>query len=442
MQATEISYTFHPVGQGVFSSGAIVPIEKTNNPFWWVFDCGTCKKSHFEHIETEVEILAQRIGGRRASQKPKIDLVFISHFDEDHVNGLLRLLERFNVGRLIFPFVSLYERLLIALPKKNDPRRKGDILHRWQRFILNPTGYIESNRDVSVDRVSIVPSSGTEGPSEPADADGEPVSWGDGDPVVISPLPAPPPDEVSRTDDMFSSRIRIEWLAPSTTLKIGNFWEFVPYNRSSPASRLTPEFIPKIKDCTSQLLKAKDPIEQEKLQNEIIELYGERFGTRHLQKNHISLFVYAGPIQKSEKIYDWVIIGPTTVHASILPWVIHTQLFTLGKSLTDRLAKALLLTGDGYLENPTQLRKMIAYFGAHRIELAKVLQVMHHGARTSWHPGVAAALAPEHSIFCAYPHGCYYHPHRLVFQDFEQYGPRICGAERTDGFSLYQLVFS
>ncbi|WP_369582293.1 hypothetical protein [Kingella oralis] len=67
--------TFHPVGQGAFYSERFYLND--NNIANIVYDCGsdTCKKTH-PKIKSEIEKL----------KDSNIDILFISHFDEDHIN--------------------------------------------------------------------------------------------------------------------------------------------------------------------------------------------------------------------------------------------------------------------------------------------------------------------------------------------------------------------
>lgn len=68
--------TFHSVGQGAFYS------EDFDN-FKMVYDCGSYKNKDL--IENEVK--------NSFDTKEVIDAVFVSHFHEDHINGLEFLLK-------------------------------------------------------------------------------------------------------------------------------------------------------------------------------------------------------------------------------------------------------------------------------------------------------------------------------------------------------------
>src|SRR5690606_22385044 len=147
----DVLYNFHPVGQGVFSSGMIKPTDGSSKCFWWVFDCGTHLVKHRVRRDDEIENLAAMIGTPSAGRRPRIDLIFISHFDKDHVNGLLKLLERFEVGRLVIPFIPLHKRLVIAF-SGNSPQQPQP----WQLFTLAPSLFVQDRGYIQIDRLTVV----------------------------------------------------------------------------------------------------------------------------------------------------------------------------------------------------------------------------------------------------------------------------------------------
>ncbi|VVP37955.1 hypothetical protein PS876_04690 [Pseudomonas fluorescens] len=417
VKGLKVLYNFHPVGQGVFSSGMLAPDDGSNKHFWWVFDCGTHLKRHHARRDAEIDNLVAMIGAAPAARRPRIDLVFISHFDKDHVNGLLKLLERFEVGRLVLPFIPLHERLHIAFSGKSVQR-----IHPWQLFIIAPSRYIQGADGIQVDRLTVVLPSGSDGPRDDNDSDTRP--W-DEDPIDIVPPPSETPEEIRAFDNFDGAGIRIEWLAQGASLKVGNVWEFVLYNDPSTIVRATPPFRQHAKQLADQMINATCDATRAVIKDQIVALYAVHHGTTAPEKNLISLFVYAGPLLKPKQV---------------LLCSSHYRYRPPYYSKRQRITHAILYTGDGFLKKPVQLSDMLNYFGSARINRPKVVQVMHHGSRSSWHQGVADALAPEYSIFCAYRHGLYFHPHGDVWEDFEGYGRWICGEHAWEKFWLYQRL--
>ncbi len=92
-------FVFHNVGQGLFYSGHI-----DNNHFNFVYDCGT--SSAQKYIENAVD-----------NQLPSqdIDFVVISHLHKDHISGLKRLVDNYNVKKIYLPYLGKGNLSLIKL---------------------------------------------------------------------------------------------------------------------------------------------------------------------------------------------------------------------------------------------------------------------------------------------------------------------------------------
>lgn len=89
-----IKRVFMPVGQGAFY------IEKFNDNFTVVYDCGSYK---------DVFIVEENI--KKSILDTKIDLLVISHYHEDHINGLEYLFKNFDVKRMLMPYLDLTEKI-------------------------------------------------------------------------------------------------------------------------------------------------------------------------------------------------------------------------------------------------------------------------------------------------------------------------------------------
>lgn len=77
-----ITRTFHPVGQGAFYSEKFEFDNGTHKLI--VYDCGAQKKDK-KYLHTELSSYFSR--------DTEIDIFFLSHFDEDHINGINKLKE-------------------------------------------------------------------------------------------------------------------------------------------------------------------------------------------------------------------------------------------------------------------------------------------------------------------------------------------------------------
>jgi hypothetical protein len=108
-----ITQTFksHPIGQGFFYTGRI---KARGAEYNFVFDCGSLSYS----------VLNNTIERYKRNQTKDIDLLIISHFDADHINGLKKLLDGKNVKNVVAPFISFKKRISLALNYKSEFDRK------------------------------------------------------------------------------------------------------------------------------------------------------------------------------------------------------------------------------------------------------------------------------------------------------------------------------
>ena len=88
----QVTRTQYPVGQGCFHAGHIQwghQDSGSSDDFHYVYDCGSSDGS----AALQDSVVEWR------SQVPRLDALFVSHLDTDHVNGIDRLLASVKVGR-------------------------------------------------------------------------------------------------------------------------------------------------------------------------------------------------------------------------------------------------------------------------------------------------------------------------------------------------------
>ena len=421
-------YNFHPVGQGLFTSG-VFQLEGAE-PYWWVFDCGTYLKKHQVDLTKELDQLRHSVEKSRFNGKPRLDMVFISHFDRDHINGLLELLVKFEVSRLVLPYIPLHLRISIAMEVRTST------FSEWQLFVIDPVKYIASAQNLNVERVTLVL------PASTLMSDNQdilPNTSDDG--VFIEPPPLRRPTIVE--EGYLAGSYPVEWLSPYTRFNIKDLWEFVPYNDSSLKPHASAPFQKAIGKLTATLLDTAYKGDRGAIKASMERIYNKTFGASPRLRNLISLFVYAGPINgstNSRYTYN------TSNELTSADWEMLNEIgypyYWYWFLLPARVSgpKSLLLTGDGSLSSSRQLEQLVDYLGQPRIDSIKVFQVMHHGAKSSWHDDVAGVIAPEFSVFCAFPFGSHPHPHPAVEFALRAHGPVYC---RTGyGFTLWQLPFA
>ncbi|MCU1772888.1 hypothetical protein [Pseudomonas sp. 13B_3.2_Bac1] len=103
----------HGVGQGSFHSASVffnAPTEGSR--FDYVYDCGALKSGR-KTVELEHNLRRIWVDFRSGSAKPVIDLMILSHFDWDHMNGANELIDQFEVDRIVLPYLGPVELAVI-----------------------------------------------------------------------------------------------------------------------------------------------------------------------------------------------------------------------------------------------------------------------------------------------------------------------------------------
>lgn len=116
--------SFIPVGQGAFYLEQFeICGERTNV----VYDCGSL---------TDVKIVEKEIRANFGKGE-KIDIVFISHLDQDHINGLEYLLKYCNVKNIVFPYTRKEDRITLNIDYFCNQENPSDDDFVY-KFINNP----------------------------------------------------------------------------------------------------------------------------------------------------------------------------------------------------------------------------------------------------------------------------------------------------------------
>ena len=117
----DVEMVQYPVGQGGLFCGTLT---SGKEKFRWVYDCGSMNKQ-----ERDKEII-------KVSKEGDIDILFLSHMDSDHVNGVANLLQRCQVTTVVIPYMGIRQRFAaLATYYMQDPD-DGDRM------------FVEFNRDV------------------------------------------------------------------------------------------------------------------------------------------------------------------------------------------------------------------------------------------------------------------------------------------------------
>lgn len=406
---TWFNYNFYPVGQGLFSSGHLATEPGRRFAFNWVYDCGT--RSSQNLITESIEVLDAHLA--HASTPSRIELMALSHFDADHISGVVELMRHRKVHTLLLPYVPLHQRLELAFDQDLDIN--GDTFG----FFLNPAQFIIANaEEFPPERIVFVP------PAGPDDRVGVPEGGpesGDNDPYQpLLESRSPSGDDESVLGSAGSNRTRVEFLAERSSIRVKRFWEFVPYNdaRFTPSD---PAFITEVEQLRDALLIAANEAERSDALRDLKRKYRSIYPVGP-KANQISLFLYGGalPVSAGARILD-------NKHYPNFPrriWVEHWHggpwPYPISGWGGDERS-GVLYTGDGFLNNATRLKALCDYLGTPRIRNVGCFQVMHHGSKYNWFPGVTDVIRPWLSVIPADPRPGG-HPHPEVVQAFWPFG--------------------
>lgn len=411
------SVTFHPVGQGLFSSGMLFRSPRDIEPrFSWVYDCGTVTSTSL--VNHAIDQMVDRWWWTRVSTaRPKLDLLVLSHFDKDHISGVVTLLSRFRVGTLLIPLVPLWQRLALLFG------RKGYAPKDAVSYLLDPLGYISRIEGADIGRVIFVPSADGDGipppnPDEPPFPPGDQRQGADkGHPrfddsdLVASPEIRPLDEDVDTLGTTVPRRFTAFELPVGGRLTLPGLWEFVPYHDPLATVRVDPAFVALANALRRDLLAStSEPTRKSALQR-----LKRHYHTKHRTgktRNALSLFLYAGilePFSNAAHVRQRVKAhcGSATEPTHMIRWSFSRQ------------RSGVLYTGDGYVNAPEKWAQIARYLGPERIGSLTTLQVMHHGSRHNWHPGLAASVNAPYAVFSAdHGHKRFKHPEKVVVDDF------------------------
>jgi len=403
----EFSYEFFPVGQGLFSYGSLGPLRREQPFFQWVYDCGTDSEPKQQTIDGALDIMAARTSGQ-----DQLNLLFISHLHEDHINGISSLLRRLkSVDTVLLPYVSFERLVLFAIEggiDGNDP---------VFRFFTDPVGYLTSQGDVVIERILFVLPSGESGVAEEDQAPKFPEAPQGA--MLVAKATAPEGAAYVTNAENGKGPIR-EFLPAGGSITVDAFWVFIPYNDDLRVV-LPPQWISEVQQRKAKLASVASVEDRSLALYELKTLYRDLFGSA--KQNALSLYLYTGPlveIQPPRRMHIRVDLSTYETGARH-----RTRLWAHASSHDPEQPKAsLIYTGDGTLKAKHRLDRMIDFFGQHRIDRCAVFQVMHHGSRYNWCSGLAARIAPCFSIFSSEPGKAQtYHPHAEVVKDFLPYCP-------------------
>ena len=134
----KVTRTIQPVGQGGFYTEIFeIPNQKGEiSTRCVVYDCGSATRA--EPKKTIESALFD-------DKDLDIDILFISHFDDDHVNGLAELSKKHRIKRIVIPQIHGYEWFYILEDsiKRGTYQPRGNLINSFLKSIRNETSQNE-----------------------------------------------------------------------------------------------------------------------------------------------------------------------------------------------------------------------------------------------------------------------------------------------------------
>jgi len=339
-------YRFHPVGQGLFSSGVIWNGGADEIRFLWVYDCGTSSSQKL------IDAAIYRLRGAVRSRKC-IELVTISHFDRDHISGIERLIECFKIGTLMLPYMPLAQRLMLAFEEGVEP--SDELI----RFFINPVEYLTALEGPGIERILFVRPSGENGPPVPESPPRSPDDADHDFDLDFDPEKPSDRDELELLSNA-SRTTRLDFLRKGSGVRIHGLWEFVPYNDDDLEKGISNRFRDMIDSERSRLVGGSSRRTRNNALRRLRKLYDEQFGNSSEKRNVISLFLYGGPIYSS-----WM--NARLLYSKQSDFGLPSDLYDLSEMMRWQEVRrnpsspsrcSMLYTGDGYLDWGDRLQRL------------------------------------------------------------------------------------
>ncbi|MEJ5908143.1 hypothetical protein V7V80_26015 [Pseudomonas kermanshahensis] len=406
-----------PIGQGGFLVGEVT--DGRSEAFTYAFDCGSINREHFEQ-------------GLSLCSYDKIDVLFVSHLDVDHISGIEALAAQVQINTVILPCLDALHLTLIAL----ESISAGGLRLSVRTFLQDPAGWFA---DRGVKQILHIPrgDSATEAEQFDPDTSGRDdiVSGSEADglrgPYTIRSKGAGPSKSVragaaqERTlGEETSITADIGWVGGSPC------WLLVPYVHPFPEADIAA-----FRTLAGKLLPANfsdRAIASKVFTNKLLKILADEDDRKTLKRcyrvlsgdhNRISLSLYAGPhpsckrkkiISRTDENYFWPLMRSR--HHLVVP---------RGGSQENREG-AWLCTGDADL-NTKETRTQWLRRYKQLIQRVEVFVLPHHGSNNSIHDEVIDRLRDVVMVACAAT-GRAKHPH-----------PLLIGRLRAAGSSVWQV---
>lgn len=348
----------------------------------WIYDCGSEKQSAVhEEIDTYLDTAA-----------PWLDLLFISHLDNDHVNGIQRLFSgdpSLQVGTIALPYLERGARAY-ALARAIADGTGADSEAFVRALIVEPASALSR---FGPRRILLFRSGGDRTEGEP---DGEIDPQGPSAPgreqpcwkLVRSDRSRPLGKVIATTGELEATLVSDDAMLEAPIAHSGFRWLFKPYVRPADSEAVDKFLVQAAAKLGLELEDAKAKLfdtAQLKLllsNEKETKALGDAYQAAFKSKNETSLCVYAGPAAEPEPINAGAFCfdDHAYVHRQSIGW---------------------LGTGDLNIKAKIWVDRFLVHY-ATEIDRTRVLQIPHHGSIHNW-PADILDLKPRSCVASAAP---------------------------------------
>ena len=413
-------FLFNDIGQGGFYTGQLFPISLYHSKFSFVYDCGTL---------SDRDKLNKRIRKFKDSlNNNELDVLFISHIDDDHVNGVPELLDGITCDRVYMPYLTPIERLFVAV--RHGVRDSANF-DNYLDFLKSPHEYLLNSENSNINKIIYI-TGNSESSVEPFNNSEKPILLEDFAPELLDNL-----EVDNNASEDFPPKI--EFKKGNGTLLYSRIWEFYLFHEPAELTEID-SFISKIRELFD--LEINESLNKEQLVNildnkkqlkELRDLYKEKF--KNLNK--ACLVVQHKPLSyKNARLFKYQ-----------RPWFIkhyfnceysckrRNSFYSRPNSNNDW--GITLLTGDIGLNQVDNSE----YIKSH-LDKVIVFQVPHHGSQTGWDDGAKLNLLNNKgkttSVICFGFGNKYGHPKPKVLEDleYENFDIKFCNQYEDFSYSF------
>lgn len=399
----------HPVGQGGFHTAFI---ENDGQRLTYVYDCGTNSGQKF--VNREIDAFIDDRSTPTHSKNGHIHLLFLSHFDADHINGLEHLLKKAKkVHRVVIPYLD--PPLQIALLASADSR--GQDVTGYVNFLNNPVAWFAER---GVEEVSFVYPSNEDDDGDPREGWPDKPDDTGGEDSPGEKIEVPSKDATAKDDQTSSSPTRTtpfydnrnlalgfvpptatdepcpKWIFRTHVRKVS--WKKIQAFQLALAKVLAPNGAP-----TFQMTTLLNALQNKQDHAKIRKCYKNIFTTHNL----VSMSLYSGPDGSSHPRHSW---GHVTQWKKCRWCSRHHW----------REACGWLTTGDANLSGPEIIAQYLKHY-ERVIDHVGTLVIPHHGANNYTARELLELPNLDDCVICA-KEGSKFHPHPTTIRMLTDYG--------------------